>query len=151
MRLNPGESPTNNIDRYNLSKLLQLYATIKLASLVNPNDQSHGASAIIINSLDPCFCKSGLPGELTGGFGAFFKVFEFLFARPVEEGSRLVVQTASAGTETHGKYMRAGAVQEYAPFITNEDGVQKTDYVWEKLRKKLDSLQPGILSNLNTV
>lgn len=62
-----------------------------------------------------------------------------------------MVSAASAGRKTHGAYMRAGAVQEYAPFITNGVGVKKMDYIWEQLGKKLEQLQPGILANLNTV
>ena len=80
-----------------------------------------------------------------------FKVFEFLFARPAEEGSRLVVTAASAGRQTHGGYMRAGALQKYAPFITSEDGIARSNDVWEKLNRKLEQLQPGILANMNTV
>jgi len=130
-----------------------LYAIIKLASIVDPitNDKSQDSNTIVFNSLDPCFCKTGLAGELTGGFKAIFKFFEFVFARPAEEGSRLVVTAAAAGTQTHGGCMRAGALQAYAPFITNEDGVDKSNHVWEQLGRKLEQLQPGIMANVNTV
>lgn len=140
-------------NRYNLSKLLLLYVIIKLASIVDPitNDKSRDSNSIVVNSLDPCFCKTGLAGELTGGVKAVFKVFEFLFARSAEEGSRLVVAAASAGRETHGGYMRAGALQKYAPFITSEDGIKKSNYVWEQLGRQLEQLQPGIMANVGTV
>jgi retinol dehydrogenase-12 len=130
-----------------------LYAIIKLASIVDPitNDKFQDSNTIVINSLDPCFCKTGLAGELTGGFKALFKFFEFIFARPAEEGSRLVVTAAVAGRQTHGGYVRTGALQAYAPFITNEDGVDKSNHVWEQLGRKLEQLQPGIMANVNTV
>ena len=139
--------------RYNLSKLLLLYAIIKLASIIDPitNNKSRDTNPIVINSLDPCFCKTELAGGLTGGFKAVFKLFEFIFARPAEEGSRLVVIAASAGRQTHGEYMRAGALQKYAPFITSEDGVKKSNHVWEQLGRKLEQLQPGIMANVNSV
>jgi retinol dehydrogenase-12 len=139
--------------RYNLSKLLLLYAIIKLASLVDPilNDKSQDSNTIVINSLDPCFCKTGLAGDLTGGFKALFKFFEFIFARPAEEGSRLVVTAAAARRQTHGGYIRAGALQAYPPFISNEDGVDKSNHVWEQLGRKLEQMQPGIMANVNTV
>ncbi|KAK9326964.1 hypothetical protein V1520DRAFT_387841 [Lipomyces starkeyi] len=147
------KSHVNTIDQYNLTKLVLLYAIIKLASIVDPitNDKSRDSNPIVINSLDPCFCKTGLAGELTGVFKAVFKSFEFLFARSAEEGSRLVVAAASAGRQTHGLYMRAGALQKYAPFITSRDGVKKSNYIWEQLGRKLEQLQPGILANVNTV
>ncbi|KAL1853861.1 hypothetical protein Plec18170_005253 [Paecilomyces lecythidis] len=141
------------MNEYNLSKLLLLYAIIKLSSIVDPvtSDKSRESSSIVINSLDPCFCKTQLGSDVSGMFKMIFAVFTFLFARTAEEGSRLVVKAASAGRETHGGYMRAGALQEYAAFVTNEDGVKKTNRVWEDLCTKLEELQPAILENLNDV
>jgi retinol dehydrogenase-12 len=131
---------------------LLLYAIVKLASIVDPitDGKSSDPNPIVINSLDPCFCKTELAGGLTGGFKIVFKLFEKLFARSAEEGSRLVVIAASSGRQTHGAYMRAGAVQEYAPFITNSEGTKKRDLIWEQLTKKLEMLQPGVLSNLSS-
>lgn len=74
-----------------------------------------------------------------------FKVFELITARTAEEGSRLVVQAASAGRKTHGLYLRAGAVQSYAPIALDD---KKATYVWELLRRKLEDLEPGIMQNL---
>lgn len=105
----------------------------------------------MVNSLDPCFCKTGLPGQVHGVVKVFLRIFEALFARTSEEGSRLLVIAASAGKETHGKYMRAGAVQEYAPFITDKDGIEKSNAIWEQLGQRLEQLQPGIMQNVNSV
>ena len=125
---------------------------VRLASIIDPatsNDKSR--DPIVVNSLDPCFCKTGLAGDLTGGLKAVYKIFEYLFARSAEEGSRLVVTAASAGRQTHGGYMRAGTLQEYAPCIISEDGVEKSHRVWEQLSAKLEQLQPGVMANVNTV
>lgn len=140
-------------ERYNLSKLLLLYAIIELASIIDPATKTTApdSNAIVVNSLDPCFCKTELAAGIPLLIKPLFKLFEFICARPAEEGSRLVVVAASAGRETHGGYMRGGALQEYAPFITSKDGVEKSHYVWKVLSQKLDELQPGILANLNTV
>ncbi|KAH6660310.1 hypothetical protein BKA67DRAFT_653502 [Truncatella angustata] len=138
------ESHFNPMNQYNLSKLLQLYTEIKLCEIVDPADTSN-ANPIVINSVDPCFCKTGLSGEMSGGPKAFFKVFESIAARPPEEGSRLVVQAASAGRETHGLYLRAGAVQNYNALAQDS---QKTTYFWKLLTNRLEELQPGILQNL---
>ncbi|KAI0015271.1 hypothetical protein F4780DRAFT_773666 [Xylariomycetidae sp. FL0641] len=134
----------NAMNQYNLSKLLQLYTTIKLCAIVDPANTTE-PYPIVINSVDPCFCKTGLSGDLKGGPKVFFKVFETIAARTAEEGSRLVVQAAAAGRQTHGLYMRAGAVQEYAPIARDE---KKAAYVWDLLCQKLEMLQPGILENL---
>ena len=140
-------------NRYNVSKLLLLYVIVKLASIIDPgtSDRCPDSNPIVINSLDPCFCKTELAGEFTGGLKAMLTIFEFLFARSAEEGSRLVVTAASAGRETHGGYMRAGSLEAYAPIITNDGGVKRSEYVWEVLGKHLEQLQPGILDNVNIV
>jgi retinol dehydrogenase 12 len=131
--------------RYQISKLLQLYATIKLCAALDQANSANPGSAVI-NSLDPCLCKTGLHDDLHGAEKAIFGIFERMFARTAEEGARLVVQAASAGPETHGLYLRAGAVQEYGPIVAQND--KRATYVWELLCKRLEQLQPGILQNL---
>ncbi|KAI0481333.1 hypothetical protein GGR56DRAFT_629831, partial [Xylariaceae sp. FL0804] len=131
------------MNQYNLSKLLQLFALQKLCAIVDSG--SAGSYPVVINSIDPCFCKTGLSDEIRGVARVFFKTFEAMTARTPEEGSRLVVQSAAAGRETHGGYMRAGAVQELAPNARDE---KKATYVWELLSKKLEQLQPGIMENV---
>ncbi|KAL3482100.1 NAD(P)-binding protein [Aspergillus californicus] len=143
------KSHVQMMTQYNLSKLLLLYAIIKLSSLIDPISDKP-SNPIVINSLDPCFCKTNLPGELHGVFKAVFKIFESMCARSAEEGSRLVVMTASAGRETHGGYMRAAELRSYAPFITSADGTRKTDYIWDQLSRKLEELQPGVMAHLKT-
>jgi len=125
------------MNEYNLSKLLQVFVIRKLASIVDPTttDKSTDSTSIVINCLDPCFCKTELASFLSGGLKVAHKVFEFLFARTAEEGSRLVVIAASAGRKTHGGYMRGGTLKSYPPMITSEDGAEKSRYLWELLGK----------------
>ena len=78
-------------------------------------------------------------------FGFFFKIFEWATARTAEEGASLIVKAAAAGRDTHGKYMRAGEVQEYFPVARDEE---KATYVWDLLCQKMEELQPGVLRNL---
>jgi len=138
------ESHFDAMNQYSLSKLLQLYAVIKLSAIVDPADTT-APDPIVINSLDPCFCKTGLARELEGGLKVGYRVFEAVAARTPEEGARLVVQAASAGRETHGLYLRAGAVRVY---VGNASDEKKAAHVWDLLCGKLEGLQPGILQNL---
>jgi retinol dehydrogenase-12 len=139
-------------NRYNLSKLIQIYIIRELASLIDPiNKLAPDANSIVINCLDPCFCATELAGGLTGGMKAFFTVFEFLFARTAEEGSRLVVSAASAGRDTHGGYMRSGVLKTYPPMITGQEGVNRGNVLWEQLGKRLEAIQPGILGHVKSV
>ncbi|KAL4928176.1 uncharacterized protein BDV17DRAFT_264936 [Aspergillus undulatus] len=138
------------MNQYNLSKLLLLHAIIKLAETIDPlsTDEIGNPNPIIINSLDPCFCKTNLPGSLSGGFKIFFKVFEALFARSAEEGSRLIVQAAAGGRESHGGYFRSAELKPYESFITSKEGLARGQYVWEQLSRKLEEIQPGIMDIL---
>ncbi|EXJ87215.1 hypothetical protein A1O3_04174 [Capronia epimyces CBS 606.96] len=143
------EAHVNLMNQYNLSKLFQLYIIIKLSAIVDPIDADNpNPNPIVINSLDPCFCKTGLSGDLTGAPKVFFSIFRAIFARTAEEGARLVVQAASAGRETHGLYLRAGAVQKYAPIAQDE---KRVSYVWDQLCQRLEKLQPGVLTNIQAV
>lgn len=124
---------------------------IKLAEIVDleSSGNSKNFKPIVINSLDPCFCKTNLADELTGGFKVVFKIFEFMFARPAEEGSRLLVKATTAGRGTHGRYMRAGFLQEYHSVITSDQEVERREYTWKQVGKKLEELQPGVLTALS--
>lgn len=126
----------------------------QLASIIDPTTSSKTSDSnpIIINCLDPCACKgTGLGNEAPGALKAVGRIFQFLFARTAEEGSRLVVIAASAGRETHGGYMRAGKLKDYPPMITSEDAVERGKYVWELLGRKLEEIHPGILTNVKTI
>ncbi|KAL4962946.1 NAD(P)-binding protein [Aspergillus stella-maris] len=141
----------NMMNQYNLSKLLLLHSIIKLSTLVDPcstKSTDNNPSSIVINSLDPCFCKTNLPGELSGGVKLFFRMFEGMFARSAEEGARLIVQAASGGQESHGGYFRSARLFEYAPFINSLEGVKRREYIWEQLGIRLEESQPGVLRNL---
>ncbi|KAJ4290252.1 hypothetical protein N0V90_010467 [Kalmusia sp. IMI 367209] len=138
------EAHVDKFNQYNLSKLLQLYFIIKLASVIDPPNTTN-PNPVVVNAMDPCFCKSELARDLTGILKFALNIFQSIAARTAEEGSRLIVQAASAGRETHGLYMRTGAVQEYAPVAKDDE---KATYIWELLCKKLEQLQPGILKEL---
>jgi len=124
---------------------VQLYIIRKLCTIVDTTT-TNDPHPIVINSVDPCFCKTGLSGDLKGITRLIFKFFEFISARTAEEGSRLVVQAASAGRQTHGLYLRAGAVQVYAPISLDD---KRAAYVWELLCRRLEELEPDVLQCLH--
>ncbi|KAK0641735.1 hypothetical protein B0T16DRAFT_380711 [Cercophora newfieldiana] len=136
------------MNQYNISKLMQIYILMKLSALVDPLDSNtKGARPIVINSLDPCFCKTGLgsPEDLPRGMQLAGKIFTAAAARTAEEGSRLVVQAASAGRETHGKYMRTGKVQAYDKSALNK---RRQEDLWKTLCVKVEGLQKGLVTVL---
>jgi hypothetical protein len=60
-----------------------------------------------------------------------------------------LVIAASAGEETHGKYMRGGVLKVFAPMVLSEDGVKLEEYAWKQLSNKLESIAPKIMENVN--
>jgi retinol dehydrogenase-12 len=153
----PKHQQVTTITRYNLSKLLQVYVIRHLATLVFPITSTNNSSSksklesafpITINCLDPCFCKTDLGRGAGGALKVAGKIFEFLFARTAEEGSRCVVIASGAGRESHGGYMRAGKLKEYAPKYLESEKEGYGDYVWEQVTKKLEAIEPGILAGV---
>jgi NAD(P)-dependent dehydrogenase (short-subunit alcohol dehydrogenase family) len=129
------------MNMYNVSKLMQIYVLLKLSEVVDEK-------GVVINSLDPCFCKTGLgKGNMSFGMKVLMKGFQAATAKTAEEGSRLVVQTGSAGVGTHGKYMRAGRVQEYNSVVLERMG-DRGEELWKSLLLRLDGLQEGVTQGL---
>jgi retinol dehydrogenase-12 len=94
-------------------------------------------------------CKTSLGHEgIPGPLKAAGLIFTALFARTAEEGARTLVVAASAGKETHGKYMRGGVLKVFAPMILSEEGAKKEDYAWEQLKEKLESIAPGVMRDI---
>ncbi|KAJ8119750.1 hypothetical protein ONZ43_g3368 [Nemania bipapillata] len=138
------QSKFNPWNQYSLSKLIQLYTLIKLATLVDPVNETK-PHPIVINSVDPCFCETGLSHEVKGMTRLVVKAFAAIAARPADDGARQIVHAASLGRETHGLYLRAGALQAYKPIAQDP---KKTEYLWEILSKRLEKLDPSIMDNL---
>jgi retinol dehydrogenase-12 len=115
------------------------------------NTTKDDTNPVVINCLDPCFCSTSLARNTSGaGKKLAFQIFSRLFARTPEEGSRCVVLAASAGRETHGKYMRAGLLKDFAPMILSEEGKEREEYVWGQVGKKLEEICPGVTRLIKT-
>jgi hypothetical protein len=68
--------------------------------------------------------------------------------RTPEAGSRTLVHPASAGPESHGKFMSDCKVAEPSPFVRSEDGIIVQTRFWDELTKKLEAIKPGVTKNL---
>lgn len=90
----------NPMERYSVSKLLDAYLTIELASIVPVVD---GEPAVIVDSLTPGFCKSDLMTREPGVPFIMVALLALTGRTPVE-GSKAVVDAAVRGKEAHGKY-----------------------------------------------
>ncbi|KAL4779550.1 hypothetical protein BJX76DRAFT_340375 [Aspergillus varians] len=96
------------VERYSVSKLLDIFITIELARLV-PRD-GRGDPRVVVNCLTPGFCKSDLLTREKAPW--MLKVVQSLIARTVEEGSKTLLHAATQGGESHGVWFENQAVAE---------------------------------------
>jgi hypothetical protein len=87
---------------------------------------------MVVNSLNPGFCYSDLRRHRLGLANS---IFEWLFARTAEEGSRQLVW-ASVGIpeggekELRGAYIHLSRVVEPSDFVLGENGRKREDKLW---------------------
>jgi NAD(P)-dependent dehydrogenase (short-subunit alcohol dehydrogenase family) len=133
------ESKARMGERYPTSKLLEVLVVRQIAPELE-------GSGVILNMLTPGLCHS----ELAREGGMFLALMKFFLARTTEVGSRTLVAAAVAGSESHGKYMTDAQINDDAlsDFVKSADGKKASQKVWEELSVILESIQPGVTSNL---
>jgi NAD(P)-dependent dehydrogenase (short-subunit alcohol dehydrogenase family) len=91
----------NYMTQYQVSKLLLQYI---VDSIAPKTLNSSGKPEVIVTTVCPGLCRTNLGRE----FGTFLKVtngiFQQIFARTCEEGSRSLVSGAALGPEAHGEF-----------------------------------------------
>lgn len=145
------KTSANMEDRYNVSKLLEVFFTRELALRSPfPRDPAKKGDEgdVIINFLNPGLCHSELGREInTWGFW----MLKLLLARSTEVGSRTFVHAAGAGQESHGAYLTECQVGQVAPLVSKdqrEGGGRLQRRVWDEVAQKLEGIQKGILENV---
>jgi NAD(P)-dependent dehydrogenase (short-subunit alcohol dehydrogenase family) len=133
------ESKARMGERYPTSKLLEVLVVRQIAPELE-------GSGVILNMLNPGLCHS----ELARDAGLFLAFFKFLLARTTEVGSRTLVAAALAGSESHSKYMNDAQINDddLSDFVKSADGKEASKKVWKELSVILESIQPGVTSNL---
>ncbi|KAF9641621.1 Short-chain dehydrogenase/reductase SDR [Lasiodiplodia theobromae] len=131
------EQKSDMMDRYNVSKLLEVFVVRELAALTRaPN---------------PGFCTSELRREAYEGSFAIrrgMRLIEAMLERTTEEGARNFVHCAAAGTDYHGQYVSDGVPKEPAALVLSEEGGRLQKQVWAELRDILEGIEPGVTSNI---
>lgn len=94
-------SEKNPVERYSVSKLLDSYLAIELASLVPMVNEE---PAVIVDVVTPGLTKSELLTR-EPGIPFIFTVLLSLTGRTTVEGSKAIVDAAFRGNEAHGKYL----------------------------------------------
>jgi NAD(P)-dependent dehydrogenase (short-subunit alcohol dehydrogenase family) len=131
------EKKSNILDRYNVTKLLEIYMIREIAAAA-PYDSHH----VIVNCVAPGFCHS----ELTRDRQTFaIKVLKTLLARPTETGARTLVHAISAGAKSHGEYVEDGVkILQTGGYTTGKEGADLQRRFWVELKQILETIQPGV-------
>lgn len=131
-----------NEDRYNTSKLLEVFIVRQLASEMAPSDP------VIMNALTPGLCRSSLFRHSGGFLRAVLEVGVRIIGRTSEVGSRSLMSAAAGGRETHGGYMDNCKLRDPGPFVTGEEGKKIQKRVYDELLEVLEGIEPGITKNV---
>jgi hypothetical protein len=90
----------NESDRYNVSKLLQVYAIRALSARLPAYK-----SGVVLNLVTPGLCSTDIDRDFSAMSRIGVSIARFLIGRTAEEGSRTLVHAALSGASTHGKYL----------------------------------------------
>jgi hypothetical protein len=107
-----------------------------------------GKPQVVLNSLSPGLCKSDLFRHADWPMSWFMPIGLFLLARSSEMGSRVLMAAASAGEDTHGKYMADCKLHLESRFVRSEEGAVVQKKVFTELLAILDGIEPGVGSNI---
>lgn len=129
-------------DRYNVSKLLEVFACRQIAK-EHPVDQLK----VTLNFVNPGWCHSELVREMKSN--PIVPIVMALFCRSTEVGSRPLVHAGLSGPETHGQFLSDCKVERCAPLVVQEGGAEMQQKVWTELAAKLNEIEPGVTKNLD--
>jgi NAD(P)-dependent dehydrogenase (short-subunit alcohol dehydrogenase family) len=130
-------------ERYGDSKLLQILIARQLAKQLSASNKPH----IILNTLNPGFCKSQLFRSAVWPVNWFVAII-LLLARTSEMGSRVLLAAAGADEETHGKYLQDCKIHAESRFVRSDEGQLIEEKVYKELLAILDEIIPGIASSI---
>ncbi|KZV90061.1 NAD(P)-binding protein [Exidia glandulosa HHB12029] len=127
-------------DRYNLSKLLNVFLTRSLASHLGPS------SPVIVNNVAPGFCISELRREIPASAKRRVAIMEFFLARTTESGSRTLVWAALQGDpdKVRGKYLSSCRVAEESDYVLYGEGPKIEKRLWDETIEILEKVSPKV-------
>ncbi|KAH3964479.1 hypothetical protein HBI56_052590 [Parastagonospora nodorum] len=136
------EKTTNMMERYGVSKLLQILAVRHFTKNLIKDPSNF---PVVINTVTPGLCRTGLVKDV----GVLPDVLKFFLGRTVEVGSRTYVNAVGpVGNGSMGQYVLDDSVCDPAPFVLSEEGSQLAKRVWEELVEILEEACPGITKNI---
>ncbi|KAF2433258.1 hypothetical protein EJ08DRAFT_97125 [Tothia fuscella] len=118
--------------QYGKSKFFVQCAVRAIANREEPKGGE--ALVVIVTSLCSGACKSELGRELSNPVvRVLMKVFNFIFMRSTEEGSRTLVSGAVLGSKAHGRFWQHDRIADDAPNLTGDKGERLQEAVWHDI------------------
>jgi len=146
-------SPSAMEYRYFESKLLNVFFVRALAKRIP------GGSPVSVVAANPGFCRSSITRNIKQGSLIYyaFRIFQYLMARPSEEGGRSITYAAVAGAQEgldkpfHGQFVSTCEITQVSKFCLSEEGQKIQEDVWVEtieILSKIDDRIPNIVSLL---
>ena len=114
--------------RYAVSKLLNLFFAREFASRL-PKD-----SPLVINTVNPCFCISGLRRNVPLSHAIIFWFWDRFLSWSTERGSRQLVFAALGNKENpnelKGSYITSSRVVEPSDYVISDEGDKVQKQLW---------------------
>ncbi|KAI5476855.1 hypothetical protein MNV49_007089 [Pseudohyphozyma bogoriensis] len=129
----------NSSDRYNITKLIDLFMTRKLATLPL-------ASKVIVNCVNPGLCASEFRKNID-----IPKVVSWILesmTRTAEEGAKNFVW-AAVECDVSASYVSVTAVKEPSKWSTSEEGLALETKLWEELCVEWKKIAPEVAQTLS--
>ncbi|KAF5322502.1 hypothetical protein D9619_002190 [Psilocybe cf. subviscida] len=130
--------------RYEDSKLLNVFFTRSLAERLPLSE-----GKVIVNTVNPGYCYSGLRDNWTGLRKVFDRLMEKVLARTSEEGARQLVWAAVGGEDEpldnmHGAYLSLAKFVEPSDYVLSVEGQQHANKIWDNLLDELRKVEPKV-------
>ncbi|KAJ7140917.1 hypothetical protein C8R44DRAFT_603865 [Mycena epipterygia] len=128
--------------RYLLTKLLNVFFVRAL------NDRLQTAP-LIINAVNPGFCKSELVRNVPWAVRVIVSFIQFIVAFPTEVGSRRLVFGAVGQPANpdalRGQYLNQNRVDEPSDFVISPEGRKAQEHIWDEMIVLLGKVDPRVL------
>lgn len=113
----------NGANQYSQSKLFIMYTIKEIAARVTTPE---GEPKVLVTSCCPGYCVSSLGRQYDKWYESLFmQLFQTIFARSVEEGSRTLVSAATLGVEAQGAYWKNDTLMRYVHEVPSIETARK--------------------------
>ncbi|KAI1327284.1 NAD(P)-binding protein [Xylariaceae sp. FL0255] len=119
-----------DMDRYNVTKLLNVLWMRELSVKASGN--------VVINAVNPGFCKSGLHRHHPGG-ASFAKMVGWTSA----QGGHCLTDAAIMHAQDNGAYISEQRVKSPSPFVLSKDGQKAQAKIWDETMRLLEQELPS--------